>query len=46
MSDWYNSDIQIRKMIFIFLERCKKPISLTAGNFVTLSLITLTGVSL
>jgi hypothetical protein len=31
--------------MIIFWERAKKPVTLTAGNFVTLSLTTLTGVS-
>ncbi|KAJ3664913.1 hypothetical protein Zmor_000447 [Zophobas morio] len=42
MSNWYESDLRIRKTIFIFLEKTKKPVTLTAGGFVTLSLTTLT----
>ncbi|XP_045483254.1 putative odorant receptor 85d [Harmonia axyridis] len=41
MSNWYESTPKVRKMIFIFMERCKKPIVCTAGNFFTLSLATL-----
>ncbi|KAJ3653683.1 hypothetical protein Zmor_012921 [Zophobas morio] len=44
MSNWYDSDINIRKSITIFLEKTKKPVVLTAGKFVTLSLATLTGI--
>ncbi|XP_044258925.1 odorant receptor 94a-like [Tribolium madens] len=42
MSNWYESDVAIRKDLIIFMERVKKPIMFTAGNFITLSLITLT----
>ncbi|KYB28981.1 hypothetical protein TcasGA2_TC032272 [Tribolium castaneum] len=42
MSNWYESDVKIRKNICIFLERTKKPVILTAGKFVTLSLTTFT----
>ncbi|XP_044745302.1 odorant receptor 85b-like [Coccinella septempunctata] len=41
MGNWYESTPKVRKMISIFLERCKKPIVCTAGNFFTLSLATL-----
>lgn len=46
MSNWYESTPKVRKMISIFLERCKKPIVCTAGNFFTLSLATLITVSI
>ncbi|KAJ3659995.1 hypothetical protein Zmor_011654 [Zophobas morio] len=42
MSNWYQGDHRIRKMLTIFLENVKKPILIKAGNFVTLSLATLT----
>ncbi|XP_064212237.1 putative odorant receptor 85d [Tribolium castaneum] len=42
MSNWYESDVAFRKDIIIFMERVKKPVTFTAGNFITLSLVTLT----
>ncbi|XP_044259103.1 odorant receptor Or1-like [Tribolium madens] len=42
MSNWYESDVKVRKNICIFLERAKKPVILTAWKFVTLSLTTFT----
>ncbi|RZC36750.1 7tm 6 domain containing protein [Asbolus verrucosus] len=45
MSNWYESDPEIRQSILVFLERTKKPATVTAGKFVTLSLQTLTAVS-
>ena len=44
MSNWYESDLSVRKSVVIFLEKVKKPLTVTAGGFVTLSLTTLTGV--
>ncbi|CAH1381872.1 unnamed protein product [Tenebrio molitor] len=44
MSNWYESDLPIRKNLTIFLERTKKPVILTAGKFVALSLTTLTAI--
>ncbi|CAH1374577.1 unnamed protein product, partial [Tenebrio molitor] len=44
MSNWYESDITIRKNLSIFLEKTKKPVTLTAGKFITLSLTTFTRV--
>ncbi|GLV43394.1 Odorant receptor 71a [Carabus blaptoides fortunei] len=40
--DWYRCSIRVRKTIFIIMERCKKPIQMTAGNFFVLSIETLT----
>ncbi|KAJ3666143.1 hypothetical protein Zmor_001597 [Zophobas morio] len=45
MSNWYEADFKLRKNMQIFLERTKKPVVLTAGKFVTLSLTTFTAVS-
>ncbi|EEZ97776.1 odorant receptor Or1 [Tribolium castaneum] len=42
MSNWYASHIKIRKIMVIFLEKTKKPTIVLAGNFITLSLVTLT----
>ncbi|RZC40753.1 7tm 6 domain containing protein [Asbolus verrucosus] len=42
MSKWYESDIGVRKLLLIFLENTKKPSLIRAGNFITLSLQTLT----
>ena len=44
MSNWYESDLSVRKSVVIFLEKVKKPLTVTAGGFVTLSLTTLTSV--
>ncbi|KAJ3664914.1 hypothetical protein Zmor_000448 [Zophobas morio] len=44
MSNWYDSDLTIRRDVIIFLERTIKPVTLTAGGYVTLSLTTLTGI--
>jgi hypothetical protein len=44
ISNWYESDLAIRKNLSIFLERTKRPVTLTAGKFVTLSLATLTSI--
>ncbi|RZC37342.1 7tm 6 domain containing protein, partial [Asbolus verrucosus] len=44
MSNWYESRVTIRKDFYIFFERTKKPVTLTAGKFITLSLTTLTGI--
>ncbi|EEZ99358.2 Putative odorant receptor 71a-like Protein [Tribolium castaneum] len=44
MSNWYESDLRARRDLAIFLERIKRPVTLTAGGFITLSLTTLTRV--
>ncbi|KAJ8948643.1 hypothetical protein NQ318_022710, partial [Aromia moschata] len=42
MSNWYESDLSLRRSILIFMERCKKPIILKAGYLFPLSLETFT----
>nr|UTN00974.1 odorant receptor [Semanotus bifasciatus] len=42
-TNWHDSDIKIRKMLFIIMERAKIPVTLT-GGFFTLSLATLTAI--
>ncbi|XP_015839074.1 odorant receptor Or1 [Tribolium castaneum] len=42
LSNWYASHVKIRKIVMIFLEKTKKPTIVKAGNFITLSLATLT----
>nr|UTN00937.1 odorant receptor [Semanotus bifasciatus] len=44
MSNWYESDISLKRSIIIFMERSKKPIILRAGNMFPLSLVTFTSV--
>lgn len=39
---WTNNDRQTNMLIIIFLERCKRPLRLTAGKIFTLSLDTYT----
>ncbi|KAJ8978885.1 hypothetical protein NQ317_008500 [Molorchus minor] len=46
MSNWYEADTSLKRSIFIFMERCKKPVILRAGNLFPLSLVTFTSVSL
>lgn len=36
--NWYEYEINIRKLIFIIMERAKRPLKLTAAKFATLSL--------
>lgn len=45
MSNWYESHIAVRKILFIMMERTKRPFIVTAGGFFTLSLPTLVSVS-
>nr|XP_022900457.1 odorant receptor Or2-like [Onthophagus taurus] len=40
MSNWTDFNTKNKKMLFIIMERAKRPIILTAGYFVTLSLAT------
>ncbi|KAJ8958596.1 hypothetical protein NQ318_016317 [Aromia moschata] len=42
MTNWYEADVKIQKILFIIMERSKRPIQFTAGGFFTLSLPTLT----
>nr|XP_015837915.1 PREDICTED: putative odorant receptor 71a [Tribolium castaneum] len=42
LANWYDSSLTLRKDFAIFLERAKRPITLTAGGFVVLSLNTFT----
>nr|QUP79566.1 odorant receptor 6 [Monochamus saltuarius] len=44
MSNWYEADISLKKSILIFMEKCKKPVVLTAGKIFPLSLITFTSI--
>lgn len=39
---WMNNDPKMNIFIIIFLERCKRPLRLTAGKIFTLSLDTYT----
>lgn len=43
-SDWVEQTITYKKKMIIFAERLKRPIVITAGKFVKLSLITFTSV--
>ncbi|KAF2886566.1 hypothetical protein ILUMI_19606 [Ignelater luminosus] len=45
MSEWINCGPLVRKSLFIIMERAKRPLILTAGGFVSLSLDTLVSVS-
>ncbi|KAF2885570.1 hypothetical protein ILUMI_20603 [Ignelater luminosus] len=45
MSEWINCGPSVRKSLFIIMERAKRPLELTAGGFVSLSLDTLVSVS-
>nr|CAI5849149.1 unnamed protein product [Callosobruchus analis] len=45
MSNFYVSDLKIRKALIIFMERSKRPLILRCGFF-TVSLATLTSVSI
>lgn len=45
MSNWYESNTKVRKMLFIIMERTKRPFIVVAGGFFTLSLATLVSVS-
>ncbi|KAL3289220.1 hypothetical protein HHI36_003654 [Cryptolaemus montrouzieri] len=38
MGNWYKSTPKVRKILFIFLERCKRPVELSAAKFFSLSL--------
>jgi hypothetical protein len=42
MSRWYEYDIKSRKALIILMERSKKPIVITVGKVVELSLATFT----
>ncbi|XP_030754409.1 odorant receptor 85c-like [Sitophilus oryzae] len=44
LSNWYDSDLKIRKELMIFMERVKKPIILTAGELFPLTVNTLRGI--
>lgn len=41
---WYKYDTKVRKTLIIFMERSKKPLIITAGKVVTLTLETYTSV--
>lgn len=45
MSEWTDYDPSIRRMLFIIMERSKRPVRLTAGKFVFLSIPTLVSVN-
>lgn len=45
MSDWINCGMSVRKTLFIIMERTKRPLQLSAANFIVLSLDTLVSVS-
>ncbi|XP_044258923.1 odorant receptor Or1-like [Tribolium madens] len=42
MGKWYNYDLQSKKLLIILMERSKKPIVVTAGKILDLSLVTFT----
>ncbi|XP_018564120.1 odorant receptor 85b-like [Anoplophora glabripennis] len=44
MSNWYEADLSLKKSIMIFMEKCKKPVVLTAGKIFPLSLVTFTSI--
>jgi hypothetical protein len=44
MGKWYEYDIKSRKALIILMERSKKPIIITAGKMLDLSLVTFTTV--
>ncbi|KAJ3664965.1 hypothetical protein Zmor_000493 [Zophobas morio] len=43
-SNWYESELSLRQSMAIFLERTKKPVTLTGGKLVVLSLPTFTSI--
>ncbi|KAJ8923005.1 hypothetical protein NQ315_001553 [Exocentrus adspersus] len=43
MSNWYEADSGTKKSILIFMEKCKRPVVLTAGKLFPLSLDTFIG---
>lgn len=43
-SDWINQTLQYKKKLIIFTERLKRPIKITAGKIIILSLSTFTSV--
>ncbi|KAJ3643967.1 hypothetical protein Zmor_026646 [Zophobas morio] len=42
MAEWYNYDVKIQKSLLILMERSTKPVVVTAGKTVDLSLLTFT----
>nr|QNH68042.1 odorant receptor 17 [Apriona germarii] len=44
MSNWYEAEHSLKKSIMIFMEKCKKPVVLTAGKIFPLSLVTFTSI--
>lgn len=45
MSEWNEYDPSVRKMLFIIMERAKRPVLLTAGKFSYLNIPTLVNVT-
>jgi hypothetical protein len=46
MGEWYKYDVASRKALIILMERSKKPMIVTAGKILDLSLVTFTTVKL
>jgi hypothetical protein len=40
MSKWYDYTLQSKKALLILMERCKRPVNVTAGKVLKLSLET------
>ncbi|XP_030765751.1 odorant receptor 94a-like [Sitophilus oryzae] len=44
MSQWYETDIDTRKMMIVFMERAKRPVTLTAAKMFPMTMTTLTSI--
>jgi hypothetical protein len=44
MGNWYRYDLKSRKALLVLMERSKKPVIITAGKVLDLSLVTFTTV--
>lgn len=44
MGPWYKCDVKLRKMLLLIMIRCNKPMILSAGKTIDLSLQTFTKV--
>jgi hypothetical protein len=45
MSEWYEYDIKSKRTLIILMERCQRPMIVTSGKILDLSLITFTKVN-